>query len=130
MKLIARMLTPVTTTLTDYKDGGGMYKSLLCAHPPFQIDGNFGVTSGIAEMLLQSHEDFIHLLPALPATWRDGFVEGLCARGGLRVDMSWTEGRLENVRLVSMSGGPCRIRYNGQESEVSLQAKKSFEWRI
>ena len=129
MELIVRMLNPVTTTVTDYRDGGGVYSSLLCAHPPFQIDGNFGVTAGIAEMLLQSHEETIHLLPALPSTWRDGCVEGLCARGGFWVDIVWKEGRLEYARLRSLAGGLCRIRYDGKESEVFIAANRTIEWR-
>ena len=106
-KLIRDQLTPVGIN----KSGGGTYPNLFDAHPPFQIDGNFGCAAGIAEMLLQSQDDALFLLPALPDAWQNGAVKGLCARGGFRImEMVWKNGKIERVRVKSTLGGNCRIR--------------------
>ena len=105
-KLITNQLTPTDAS----HEGGGTYPNLFDAHPPFQIDGNFGCTAGIAEMLLQSHDDAVHVLPALPDQWQNGTMHGLKARGGFIVDMDWQNGLLKKLVVTSTIGGNCRIR--------------------
>ena len=104
----------------------GTNDNLWDTHPPFQIDGNFGGTAGIAEMLLQSHAECLHLLPALPDAWAEGSVKGLRARGGFIVNIRWKAGRLTEVDVTSLAGEKCTLRYGGEELEFATKAGKTY----
>ena len=105
--------------------------NLFGDHPPFQIDGNFGFTAGIAEMLLQSHqENIISLLPALPKAWDKGEVKGLKARGNITVDMKWENNRLTTATLLAANDCTVQVRYNGKTQKVSLKKGKEYHIKL
>ncbi len=105
-----KLITDQLSIVRNEPKHGGTYPNLFDAHPPFQIDGNFGCTAGIAEMLMQSHDGFIYILPALPSVWKNGEIKGLVARGGFELDIKWRNNQIETVKIISHLGGNCRLR--------------------
>lgn len=109
-KLLRDLLRSTEQTGTNYSRGGGSYNNLFDAHPPFQIDGNFGGIAGITEMLLQSQNNEIHLLPALPGAWPDGNISGLKARGNFEISIHWKNRQIATASILANAGGLCRLR--------------------
>jgi alpha-L-fucosidase 2 len=124
-KLIRNQLTPTGLNKGGENSGGGTYPNLFDAHPPFQIDGNFGCTAGITEMLLQAHDGSIQLLPAMPDEWKDGSISGLRAPGGFEIEnITWENGKLSKVTIKSKLGGNCRLRVPNVLKGNSLKPAK------
>lgn len=124
MSLISNLLQLVDSDAIGER--GGVYANLFDAHPPFQIDGNFAATAGIAELLLQSHQGVLHLLPALPKAWPTGSISGLRARGGFELRLQWEQGELKKADIISFSGEPCII-YSPLQLEVTDERGSSVQ---
>ena len=119
-------VAPEKSRMPNYSKGGGTYPNLFDAHPPFQIDGNFGGTAGVCEMLMQSKDGVIELLPALPEAWKDGKVSGLCARGGYEVSFEWKGGYVRDCSIKARKGGTVTLLYNGQQKTLKLKAGQTM----
>jgi alpha-L-fucosidase 2 len=118
-KLLREILKPTLDTRINYGAGGGVYPNLLSAGPPFQIDGNFGAAAGIAEMLVQSHDGYIELLPSVPDLWKgSGTVSGLKARGNFTVGFSWEKGKITRYTITSPSPQKVKVKVNGELKEI------------
>ncbi len=118
-------VAPEKSNMPNYSKGGGTYPNLFDAHPPFQIDGNFGGTAGVCEMLMQSGDNQIELLPALPEQWKDGCVSGLCARGGFEVNFKWKDGKVRDCSIKAKTNSTVTLLYNGQQKTIKLKAGKT-----
>jgi alpha-L-fucosidase 2 len=118
-------VAPEKSNMPNYSKGGGTYPNLFDAHPPFQIDGNFGGTAGVCEMLMQSGDNKIELLPALPEEWAEGSVSGLCARGGFEVSFKWKMGKVRDCSIKAKTNSTVTLLYNGQQKTVKLKAGKT-----
>ena len=119
-------VTPDKYNGPDRRRSGGTYPNLMDAHPPFQIDGNFGGTAGVCEMLMQSGDGVIELLPACPAEWRDGSVSGLCARGGYEVDFAWNDGKVSQATVRARRDGTVTLLYNNKSKVLKLKAGQAL----
>jgi alpha-L-fucosidase 2 len=124
---LVKMLFRLVEVKGTRMSGGGSYLNLFDAHPPFQIDGNFGATAGIVEMLIQSHLSTIEILPALPDAFPNGSISGVCARGGFELDFEWDNKNLKNIAVRSKAGKPCKLKYGTKTLEFATQAGKEYK---
>ena len=123
--MASKFLSPADADSTS-PEKGGVYKNLFDAHPPFQIDGNFGGAAGIAEMLVQSHTGIIELLPALPDALKNGYIKGICARGGFEIDMEWSDGKLLQAVVYAKNTGHCTLQYQNKTVHIAAQKGKHY----
>jgi alpha-L-fucosidase 2 len=126
LKLFRSLLAPSSHKgcSTEYNQGSGTYPNLFCAHPPFQIDGNFGGAAGIGEMLIQSHEGFINILPALPDEWPDGSLYGFKVRGGATIDLEWKKGRPTTIHLKGGWNKDIKLKLPGENEIRSITLRE------
>ena len=129
MEIIKNLFNYVEEGSSKYT-GGGLYPNMFDAHPPFQIDGNFGYTAGVAEMLLQSHQDKISLLPALPSNWTSGNISGLKARGNIEVSLDWKDGKLTDAVFIAQKDKTVKVNYRGKTIEIKLKEKKPVKLNL
>jgi len=126
MALAEKLLSPAED-INGISEKGGVYKNMFDAHPPFQIDGNFGGAAGITEMLVQSHMGYIDLLPALPNLLPDGLVKGLCARGGFELELEWKNHQLVQVKILSTASNHCYLKYGNKQIDFNTQKGKTYQ---
>ena len=124
-KLLTDLLKPSIRNDMNMSDGGGTYPNLFCAHPPFQIDGNFGGSAGIAEMLIQSQNNCIEVLPALPAAWQTGSFKGLCVQGGAQISAEWEEMKIQTIVLNATINGTFRIKLPADSAGIRIKMNES-----
>ena len=120
--LIKMLLSPAE------KGGAGSYANLFDAHPPFQIDGNFGGAAGIGELLVQSHTRYVDILPALPSALANGSINGICTRGGFRLNIEWSNGKLQSLIVTSLAGNVCRLRYKDKTVSINTEKNKTYRF--
>jgi len=128
LEVVKPLFRPVQIDDVVYTGGGGSYANLFDAHPPFQIDGNFGAPAGMIEMLVQSQLNEIAILPALPDALPSGKISGVCARGGFELTFNWDNGKLQQLQLLSKAGQKCRLHYGEKIVELDTQKGKSYSF--
>ena len=127
MKLVKNQLTCVEpNNKINYSEGGGTYLNMFDAHPPFQIDGNYGVCAGIAQMFLQCEGGKIKILPALPSEMKEGYIKGLLAKGNIKVDIEWESNKLKKLKLVTPIEQTAIINIDGKDMSIQLEANKEY----
>jgi alpha-L-fucosidase 2 len=124
--MVKLLFRPVQIENTVYVNGGGSYTNLFDAHPPFQIDGNFGAPAGMIEMLVQSQLNEIAILPALPDALPTGKISGVCARGGFELTLSWANGKLQKLEVLSKAGQNCKLHYGDKVIEMPTEKGKTY----